>query len=163
MHPSAEFPTEALSASRRSLLVQKWFTKVSNMPDKKRPATKDKSDERRRCSASVIQREDGPPQGLQNAVLREYEDDNKVFGVIGYPDIRPNHIRFSQDSVYHKFKDSDFQTAFNQLAVGDLTPHGLFLMRVVARADCVWMTHDDRRLLLYQALEREGLLRTVPS
>ena len=92
-----------------------------------------------------------------------YQDDNKVFQVVGYPDLEASNIWFSQDSVYHKFADGrDLQRAFNQLAMGELTPHGIPLRSAVRTSD-LRMTHDSRPLLLYQALEREGFLKTVPG
>ena len=74
----------------------KCFTKAPLMTKR----SNKKRVEKGRSAASAIQREEGPPQVLQNAVLKEYEDDNKVFRVIGY--YKPSNIRFSQYSVGHE-------------------------------------------------------------
>ena len=97
------------------------------------------------------------------AVLKEYEDDNKLFKVVGYPEIKLDFIRYSQDSIYRCFHDGmGYQELFNKLASREITPYAIPRIRVCAMSDGNYMSHDNRRLMVFKALQKEGYLDTIP-
>jgi len=98
----------------------------------------------------------------QAQYLREYEHDNKKFRVIRELDLDPDQIRYSQDSVYHKFHDGQsFKSLFNAIAKGNILPDQVQRIRVCQRTDGLYTAHDNRRLMVFKWLHEEGFLERI--
>ena len=92
--------------------------------------------------------------------MQPYYDDNKTFIPIEYIDLDPNEILFSQDSVSNKFRDGwTIQEKVSFIVRNQLPKEPFAPMRVVKKDTGGYITHDNRRLLLYRLLSRMQQIR----
>jgi len=77
-------------------------------------------------------------------------------------DLRPSEIRYSQDSISHKFRDGNFLTStFAQLISGKLKVTSLPNIEYIGKDGNFYVTSGNRRLFLYKHLEKAGFLSTI--
>ena len=110
-----------------------------------------------------------PPPSTSKPI-RVYEDDGKTFHVMDLISVRPSQVRFSQDSINSHFafgwyrgrQNCSFTELYEKVAKQPKRErkflHGIAPIRVVARPDGDYMTHDNRRLCVYRNLEIDGWL-----
>jgi len=79
-------------------------------------------------------------------------------------DMRPSNIRFTQDSISDEFGDSckTLVETFRELLYGDLDIDDIEQITVVKYQRQYWVVSGNRRLYIFQKLEEEDCLDTVP-
>ena len=78
-------------------------------------------------------------------------------------ELEPDKIRFSQDFIKRHFQyNRTFENIYYEIARGTKQPNDMPPIRVVERADGLYMSHDIRRLLLFKTLADEQALGTIP-
>src|SRR6218665_348628 len=79
-------------------------------------------------------------------------------------DLRPTEIRYSQDSISHKFRDGNFLTStFAQLISGKLKVESLLKIEYIGKDGNFYVTSGNRRLFLYKHLQDAGFLSTITA
>jgi len=78
--------------------------------------------------------------------------------------VKPSEIRFSQESISLAFQDGhSLQDTKDALASGELQKRDIPPIRIVKTHRGNLVCHDNRRLHMYKALEKEGLVGRIKA
>ena len=79
----------------------------------------------------------------------------------------PSEIRFMQNSILDRFGGRDgkvetIEETFKELLYGETAVEDIRHISVVERGGVTWVISGNRRLYIYQKLEKYGRISTIP-